>query len=58
MPLGWGDIDWDDVFAELEFSPDTVLVMEIGPRYRNEQLQSLERARALMARNGEAARAA
>lgn len=58
MPLGWGDIDWDDIFAELEFLPDTVLMMEIGPRYRNEQPQSLERARALIAQNGEAARAA
>lgn len=55
MPLGWGDIDWDDIFADLEFLPDTVLMMEIGPRYRNEQPQSLERARALMARNGKAA---
>jgi sugar phosphate isomerase/epimerase len=58
MPLGWGDIDWDDIFAELEFLPDTVLMMEIGPRYRNEQPQSLERARALMARNEKAAKAA
>jgi len=59
MPLGWGDIDWDDIFAELEFLPETVLMMEIGPRYRNEQPQSLERARALMAQNGMAkARAA
>lgn len=55
MPLGWGDIDWDDIFAELEFLPDTVLMMEIGPRYRNEQPQSLERAKSLMARNGTAA---
>lgn len=55
MPLGWGDIDWDDIFAELEFLPGTVLMMEIGPRYRNEQPQSLERARALMARNCKAA---
>jgi sugar phosphate isomerase/epimerase len=48
MPLGWGDIDWDRIFAELTFLPDTVLMMEIGSRYRREQPQSLERARALM----------
>ena len=47
LPLGWGDIDWDGIFAELEFLPDTVLMMEIGPRYRSEQPESLRRAREL-----------
>ena len=47
MPLGWGDIDWDTIFAELEFLPDTVMMMEIGPRYRSEQPESLRRAREL-----------
>jgi len=51
MPLGWGDIDWEDIFSELDFVPGTVLMMEIGARYRNEQPQSLERARQLMALN-------
>ncbi|MET3897984.1 sugar phosphate isomerase/epimerase [Devosia sp. UYZn731] len=48
MPLGWGDIAWDDIFAELDFLPDTVLMMEIGCRYRSEQPDSLQRAKALM----------
>jgi sugar phosphate isomerase/epimerase len=47
MPLGWGDIEWDSIFAELEFLPDTVLMMEIGSRYRSEQPASLVRARQL-----------
>ena len=47
MPLGWGDIDWDTIFAELDFLPDTVMMMEIGPRYRSEQPESLRRAREL-----------
>jgi sugar phosphate isomerase/epimerase len=47
MPLGWGDIEWDSIFAELDFLPGTVLMMEIGHRYRNEQPASLERARKL-----------
>ena len=51
MPLGWGDIDWDRIFAELTFLPDTVLMMEIGSRYRREQPQSLVRARELAAMN-------
>ena len=49
MPLGWGDIAWEDIFAELSVLPDTVLMMEIGRRYRSEQPQSLVRARALAA---------
>ena len=44
MPLGWGDIAWEEIFAELTFLPDTVLMMEIGRRYRAEQPASLERA--------------
>ncbi|MCZ4091743.1 TIM barrel protein [Sinorhizobium psoraleae] len=51
MPLGWGDIDWDSIFSELEFLPDTVLMMEIGARYGNEQPDSLARARRLMTLN-------
>jgi sugar phosphate isomerase/epimerase len=51
MPLGWGDIDWEDIFSELEFLPGTVLMMEIGARYRNEQSASLERAKGLIALN-------
>jgi sugar phosphate isomerase/epimerase len=48
MPLGWGDIAWEEIFSELTFLPDTVLMMEIGPRHRNEQPASLERARRLI----------
>lgn len=47
MPLGWGDIDWDAIFGELTFLPNTVLMMEIGRRYRSEQPASLARARRL-----------
>lgn len=59
MPLGWGDIDWDRIFSELTFLPGTVLMMEIGDRYRREQPASLERARQLWAlNNGRTAAAA
>ncbi len=51
MPLGWGDIDWEDIFGELDFLPGTVLMMEIGPRYAAEQAECLARANALMALN-------
>ncbi|MFC6488504.1 TIM barrel protein [Nitratireductor sp. GCM10026969] len=51
MPLGWGDIDWEDIFGELEFLPGTVLMMEIITRYRSEQPACLERAKRLMTLN-------
>ena len=51
MPLGWGDIDGEDIFSELDFLPGTVAMMEIGARYRAEQPESLARARKLLALN-------
>jgi len=53
LPLGWGDIDWDDIFSELSFLPETVLMMEIGRRYHAEQPESLEHARRLITLNGQ-----
>lgn len=50
LPLGWGNIDWNRIFGEYTFLPETVLLMEIGRRYRAEQPQSLEIARELRAR--------
>ncbi|MGV3490638.1 MAG: TIM barrel protein [Devosia sp.] len=58
MPLGWGDIDWTRIFTELTFLPETVLMMEIGARYRREQPASLERAKQLMVLNTPSAIAA
>jgi sugar phosphate isomerase/epimerase len=58
MPLGWGDIDWDSIFAELDFLPGTVMMMEIGPRYRSEQPESLAIARQLAGLGENAQRAA
>ena len=58
MPLGWGDIDWDSIFAELHFLPGTVMMMEIGQRHRSEQPESLAIAKRLMALGDHALRAA
>ena len=58
MPLGWGDIDWDGIFAELHFLPGTVMMMEIGQRHRSEQPESLAIAKRLMALGDHALRAA
>lgn len=58
IPLGWGDIERDDIFSELVFLPGTVLMMEIGPRYRNEQPDCLAQAKNLIALNSRAERGA
>lgn len=58
MPIGWGDIEWDSIFAELDFLPGTVMMMEIGPRHRSEQPESLRRARQLAGLDQPAAQAA
>ena len=48
LPIGWGDIPWDDIFSELSFLPDTALIMEIGAeRFRDQQPACLTRAQEL-----------
>lgn len=50
LPLGWGDIAWDEIFAELTFLPDTMLIMEIDShRFKDQQPDCLSRARNLAA---------
>ena len=45
MPIGWGDIPFDQIFDELTFLPGTILMMEISGRFRPEQAACLEKAR-------------
>ncbi|RWK47786.1 MAG: sugar phosphate isomerase/epimerase [Mesorhizobium sp.] len=52
LPIGWGDIPWEPIFSELQFLPDTMLIMEIeSDRFADEQPASLGRARQLVALN-------
>ncbi|QRM33264.1 sugar phosphate isomerase/epimerase [Microvirga sp. VF16] len=52
LPIGWGDIPWEAIFSELQFLPDTMLIMEIeADRFADEQPASLERARRLVELN-------
>ncbi|HMF69205.1 MAG TPA: sugar phosphate isomerase/epimerase [Phyllobacterium sp.] len=45
LPIGWGDIPWEEIFSELTFLPDTTLIMEISEnRFATEQADSLARA--------------
>lgn len=50
LPIGWGDIPWEDIFSELTFLPDTTLIMEIGAeRFADQQAACVETARHLAA---------
>ncbi|WP_337267228.1 sugar phosphate isomerase/epimerase family protein [Oryzifoliimicrobium ureilyticus] len=58
LPIGWGDIDWESIFSELNFLPDTTLIMEIGAeRFAAEQPACLNHARRLVAMGERAAAA-
>ena len=46
LPLGWGDIRWGEVAADLAtVLPGTVMILEIGARYRQDHGASLAAAR-------------
>ncbi|TAM95323.1 MAG: sugar phosphate isomerase/epimerase [Rhizobiaceae bacterium] len=45
LPIGWGSIPWEQIFAELTFLPGTILMMEISNRFRSEQASCLAKAR-------------
>ncbi|NTS33027.1 sugar phosphate isomerase/epimerase [Phyllobacterium sp. BT25] len=50
LPVGWGDIPWEEIFAELTFLPDTMLILEITEdRFKAEQAESLALANKLAA---------
>lgn len=50
LPIGWGDIPWEEIFAELTFLPDTMLILEITEdRFKAEQAESLALANKLAA---------
>ncbi|WGF87341.1 sugar phosphate isomerase/epimerase family protein [Marinivivus vitaminiproducens] len=48
LPIGWGDIPWDDLLPELAFLPETIFMFEIPPRYRSELKACAETARRLI----------
>lgn len=47
LPLGWGNIEWEEIFSSLTFRPGTDLILELSDRYDNELPASLDRARSL-----------
>jgi sugar phosphate isomerase/epimerase len=48
LPIGWGDIAWEEIFSELTFLPDTTLIMEIeASRFLDQQPACLAHARKL-----------
>ncbi len=55
LPLGWGDIAWREIFADLAVLPGTTMILEIAQGYAPEHAASLAEARHLAAMlNGKA----
>lgn len=52
LPLGWGDIPWDDLMPDLAFLPGTVLNVELPTRFWSELDAVAERMRRLVALAG------
>ncbi|WP_420348867.1 sugar phosphate isomerase/epimerase family protein [Pelagibius sp.] len=46
-PLGWGDMQWEEVFPTLPLQPGTILMLEIQRRYWAELAACVDRARVL-----------
>jgi len=45
MPVGWGDMKWDDVLPGLVLMEDSILMLELLPRYFHALEDSLSKAR-------------
>lgn len=48
LPMGWGDIPWDDILPRLRFRPGTVMIVELPERYWAELDQCAATARRFM----------
>jgi sugar phosphate isomerase/epimerase len=59
LPLGWGDLPWEEILPELPFRPGTVMIVELFQRHWSELDDCAATARRLMAITNDAnARAA
>ncbi|GGD17036.1 sugar phosphate isomerase/epimerase family protein [Aureimonas glaciei] len=47
LPLGWGALPFEAIFAEIDILPGTAMIMEIGERFATERAESLAVARHL-----------
>jgi len=50
LPMGWGDIPFDELFDELRFRPGTVLIVELPDRHWSQLEEVAATARGLMER--------
>ena len=48
LPLGWGDIPWDDLLPQLTFQDDTALIIELPPQFAEEAPAVAAEARRLI----------
>ncbi len=49
LPLGWGDIPWDQILPQLEFKDDTIFTIELPYQYAFDMARNVAEARRLIA---------
>lgn len=54
LPLGWGDIPWDDLLPHLTFRDDTAFIIELPPQFAEEAPAVAAEARRLIGLAGSA----
>lgn len=54
LPLGWGDIPWDDMLPRLAFQEDAVFMIELPPQFAEEAPEVAAEARRLIGLVGSA----
>jgi sugar phosphate isomerase/epimerase len=54
LPLGWGDIPWDDLLPQLTVRDDTVFIIELPPQFADEAPAVAAEARRLIGLAGSA----
>ncbi len=52
LPIGWGDIAWDEIFSELRFLEGTIMTIELPFHFAYEMQRNVELARGLAAKLG------
>jgi sugar phosphate isomerase/epimerase len=54
LPLGWGDIPWNEMLSKLTFQDDTAFIVELPPQFAEEAPAVAAEARRLIGLAGSA----
>jgi sugar phosphate isomerase/epimerase len=52
LPIGWGNIPWDDILPRLAFQDESIFMIELPPQFAAEAPAVAAEARRLIGRAG------